>query len=53
MKKLSDDPLCFTVSLKEIIKYGLSPLDQLRKIRKPRDYLKERKLKELRLMSPK
>jgi len=26
MKKLSDDPLYFAVSLKEAIKYGLSPL---------------------------
>jgi len=31
MKKLSDDPLCFSVSLKEVIKYGLFPLSQLRK----------------------
>jgi len=31
MKKLSDAPLCFAVSLKEAIKYGLSPLSQLRK----------------------
>ena len=31
MKKLSDDPLCFAVSLKEVIKYGLSPLSQLKK----------------------
>ena len=31
MKKLSDEPLCFAVSLKEAIKYGLSPLSQLRK----------------------
>ena len=31
MKKLSDSPLCFAVSLKEAIKYGLSPLSQLRK----------------------
>jgi len=31
MKKLSDEPLCFTGSLKEAIKYGLSPLSQLRK----------------------
>lgn len=34
MKKLSDDPLCFAVSLKETIKYGISPLSQLRKIRR-------------------
>ena len=31
MKKLSDVSLCFAVSLKEVIKYGLSPLSQLRK----------------------
>ena len=31
MKKLSHDPLRFLVSLKEAIKYGLSPLSQLRK----------------------
>ncbi len=31
MKKLSDDPLCFAVSLKEAIKYGLSLPSQLRK----------------------
>ena len=30
MKKLSDDLLCFVVSVKEAIKYGLSPLSQLR-----------------------
>ncbi|MBA7490305.1 hypothetical protein ES702_00842 [subsurface metagenome] len=30
MKKLSDDPLCFVVSLKEAIKCGLSLLSQLR-----------------------
>jgi len=29
MKKLSDIPLYFAVSLKEAIKYGLSPLSQL------------------------
>lgn len=31
MEKLSDDSLCFAVSLKEAIKYRLSPLSQLRK----------------------
>ena len=31
MKKLFDEPLCFAVSLKEAIKYGLSLLSQLRK----------------------
>ena len=31
MRKISDDPVCFLVSLKEIMKYGVSPLDQLKK----------------------
>jgi len=31
MKKLSDIPLCFVISVKKVIKYGLSPLSQLRK----------------------
>ena len=31
MKKLSNNPSCFTVSLKEAIKYGFSPPSQLRK----------------------
>ena len=30
MKKLSDVLLCFAVSLKEALKYGLSPLSRLR-----------------------
>jgi hypothetical protein len=30
-KKLSDDPVCFSINLKETIKYGLSPLSQLKK----------------------
>jgi len=29
MKRISDDPVCFMVSLKKVKKYGLSPLDQL------------------------
>lgn len=29
MRKISDDPVCFLVSLKEVKKYGLSPLGQL------------------------
>ncbi len=29
-EKISDDPLCFAVSLKEALKYGLSPLSRLR-----------------------
>jgi len=31
VKKIRDDPGCFVVSLKEVKKYGLSPLDQLKK----------------------
>jgi len=38
-KKLSDKPLCFLVNRKEAKKYGLFPLNQLRKIRRSRDYL--------------
>jgi hypothetical protein len=29
MKKLSDDPLCFVVRAKKVIKYGFSLLSQL------------------------
>lgn len=29
MKKLSAKPICFSVSLKEAVKYGLSPEQQL------------------------
>ena len=31
MKKISDEPVCFVVSLEEVVKYGLSPFDQLKK----------------------
>lgn len=31
MRKISDDPVRFVVSLKEVIKCGLSPLSQLKK----------------------
>ncbi len=31
MKKISDDPVRFIVSLKEVKKYGLCPLEQLKK----------------------
>ena len=31
MRKISYDPLRFVVSLKEVKKYGLSPLDQLKR----------------------
>jgi len=31
VEKISDDPVCFVVNLKEVRKYGLSPLDQLKR----------------------
>jgi len=31
VKKICEDPVCFMVSLKEVIKYGLSPLEQLKR----------------------
>ena len=31
MKKISDDPVRFVVSLKEVKKYGLCPLEQVKK----------------------
>lgn len=31
MKKISDEPMCFVVSLREVMKYGFSPLEQLRR----------------------
>ena len=31
VRKISDDPICFLVSLKEAMKYGLSPLEQLKR----------------------
>jgi len=31
VKKISNDPVCFVVSLKEVKKFGLSPLSQLKK----------------------
>ena len=45
MKKISDDPLCFAVSLKEAIKYGLSPLSQLRKNPEAKRLFKRKKTK--------
>jgi len=45
MKKLSDSPLCFSVSLKEAIKYGLSPLSQLRKNPEAKRLFKRKKTK--------
>ena len=43
MKKLSDVPLCFAVSLKESIKYGLSPLGQLSKYPEAKILFKKKK----------
>jgi len=43
MKKLSDVSLCFAVSLKEVIKYGLSPLSQLRKYPEAKILFKRKK----------
>ena len=31
MKKISDDPVRFVVSLEEVIKYGLCPLEQVKR----------------------
>ena len=31
MEKISDDPVCFVARLKEVMKYGLCPLGQLKK----------------------
>ena len=31
MKKICEDPVCFVVSLKEVVKYGVFPLEQLEK----------------------
>ena len=31
MREISDDPVRFVVSLKEVIKYGLSPSGQLKR----------------------
>ena len=30
MKKICNDPVCFVVRLEEVMKYGHSPLDQLK-----------------------
>ena len=43
MKKLFDDPLRFAVSLKEVIKYGLSPHNQLIKYPKAKILFKRKK----------
>ena len=31
MRKICNGPVCFVVSLEEVRKYGLSPLDQLKR----------------------
>ena len=45
MKKLSDKPLCFLVSLKEVEKYGLSALGQLKKNPEAKRLFKRKKTK--------
>lgn len=49
MKKLSDEPLCFTVRLKEAIKYGLSPLIELRKNPEAKRLFKRKKTKGVKI----
>jgi len=44
---MSDDPACFVVSLKEVIKYGLCPLGQLKKNREAKLLFPE-KVKEVK-----
>jgi len=47
MKKISDRPVCFVVSLKEVKKHGLSPLGQLKRNPEAKR-LFPKKLKEVR-----
>lgn len=45
MRKISDDPVCFIVSLKEVKKYGLCPLGQLKRNPEAKLLLPEKKQK--------
>lgn len=47
MRKISNDSVCFVVSLKEVKKYGLSPLEQLKK-NPEAELLFPKKLKEVK-----
>ena len=47
MRKISDDPVRSVVSLKELIKYGLSPLGQLKRNPEAKRLFPE-KLKEVK-----
>ena len=47
MRKISDNPMCFVVSLKEVKKYGLCPLGQLKRNPKAKLLFPE-KLKEVK-----
>ena len=47
MKKICNGPVCFVISLKEVEKYGLYPLDQLKKNPEAK-LLFPKKIKEVR-----
>ena len=47
MRRICDEPVCFVVSLKEVKKYGLYPLDQLKRNPEAK-LLFPRKLKEVK-----
>ena len=47
MKKISNEPVCFVVSLKEVKKYGLSPLAQFKRNPEARR-LFSKKIKEVK-----
>ena len=52
MRKISDNRVCFVVSLKEVKKYGLCPLGQLKRNPEARVLFPE-KAKEVKTMSAK
>ena len=52
MRKISDDPVRFVVSLKEVKKYGLCPFEQLKRNPEAK-LLFPQKLKEVETMSAK
>ena len=47
MRKISDEPVCFVVSLSEVRKYGLCPFDQLKRNPEAK-LLFQKKLKEVK-----
>jgi len=46
VKRICDDPVRFVVSLKEVMKYGLCPLEQLKRNPEPK-LLFPKKVKEV------